>query len=87
MHSPTVSTSLPEQRALLCCARVHLDADTRDELRRLLRSGLDFAVLAREARRRGLTPLLCRHLHDLALDECPAELLAQLKPVRCVARP
>jgi hypothetical protein len=67
-----------EDRALLCCARVALDAATRAELHALDRAGLDYARLAQQAARHGLTPLLYRHLQTELSGRCPADLLASL---------
>jgi hypothetical protein len=63
----------------LCCARVHLDEASREDLISLLRGGVDFGKLASEARRHGLSALLSRHLSDVAADACPAEQLAALR--------
>jgi hypothetical protein len=79
MPSPAVIEISPEQRALLLCARVDLDPPGREQLGALLRSGLDLAVLARIAQHHGLTPLLCRHLHAVAPDACPPDVLQGLR--------
>ena len=68
-----------EKRALLCCARVDLDAPTQAELATLAQAGLDFHVLVKDARRHGITPLLCRHLSAVAKDACPPDVLAELR--------
>ena len=77
-HTETTVSDLrqglaPEARALLCCARVELDAGRRAELRALASSGLDYAGLAEEAERHGLTPLLFRHLQAELGERCPPE--------------
>lgn len=69
----------PEKRALLCCARVDLDAEARAELLRLTEVGLDFQTLVRDAQRHGITPLLCRHLSLTIADVCPPEVLSRLQ--------
>jgi len=69
----------PEQRALLCCARVDFDDGGRRDLAALLRGGIDFAALGREAQRHGLGALLWRRLSDVADSGCPPETLAALR--------
>src|SRR3954462_578434 len=70
----------PQQRALLCCARVQLDEDSRRELSALLRAGLDLHALAQSARWHGLSAMVCRHVQDVAGSEASASAgLAQLR--------
>ena len=78
VRSPTASES-PEQRALSICARVALEPHAREELEALLRAGLDFSALIRAARYHGVTPLLCRHLHEVVAGLCPPDLLQGLR--------
>ena len=79
MRSPTAHESASEHRALSICARVVLEPPEREQLESLLRTGLDFAALMGAARYHGLSPLLCRHLHEVARDHCPPELLRRLR--------
>jgi len=69
----------PAQRALLSCARVDLDEAARQELRALVRDGLDLGGLVREARRHGLSALVSRHLADVAPEGAPGAWRAELR--------
>jgi hypothetical protein len=58
---------------------VQLDPRSREELLGLLHRDLDLDALALEAAHHGLTPFLCKHLHDAAPESCPIEFLARLR--------
>jgi hypothetical protein len=68
-------TIRPERRALLCCARVDLDAGSREELRSIVAGGIDLQTLVREARREGLIPLVSRHIRELAPNGARSDIL------------
>jgi Uncharacterised nucleotidyltransferase len=66
------------QRALICCARADLDPSSRARLSGLARDGIDFELLAHEAVRHGITPLVSRHVHAEFSTLCPPDVLSLL---------
>jgi hypothetical protein len=77
MTTPTglLRPSLPEHEVLRCCARVSLDADDRDRLRRALPLVRSWERLRRLASHHELTPLVYRHLGGELRAWCPPALL------------
>ena len=69
----------PEKRLLVCCARTTAEARVREEIRRLVRSPLDWDFLLREASNQAVTPLLCRQLSLTASDLLDPTQLARLR--------
>src|SRR5437867_5911015 len=69
----------PEFELLLSCARRFIDDGCVENLRSLLRGGIDWPYLLRQADAHGLTPLLCWHLTNSCRDEIPRPLLEQLR--------
>lgn len=63
-----MTTTLPEQKLLLCVARRDLDERREVELRTLLSTPLDWNYLVSTARDHGLIPLLNRHVNAFACD-------------------
>jgi len=69
----------PEKRLLVCCARTTTEDSVREEIRRLVRSPLDWDLLFLEASNQAVTPLLCRQLSLTASDLLDPIRLARLK--------
>jgi hypothetical protein len=75
----------PEERLLLCCARVHLSSTDRQELEALLKAGLHWPALLAETRRQCIVPLVHRHLKSVPPGLVPEAVLAQLKAENLLA--
>lgn len=69
----------PEVELLLCCADTSVDTARAEQIRRLLRTDLDWAYLLQTAGRHGVMPLLSRSLHRISPDEVPQVILGQLR--------
>ena len=68
-----------EVRLLLACSRIHVDDRSRDEIRALLREGLDWTFVRTMAISHGVAPLVYRTLSTVAGASLPAALLAELR--------
>lgn len=68
----------PEAEALLCVARITLEAQDRERIARLLPAGLDWEAFLALAHAHGLLPLAHRHLNDLAPGLVPKTVLVEL---------
>ena len=66
----------PENEVLFCVARREVD---REQLRPLLKQVRDWEYLLNSANGHGLVPLLHKHLHALAADLTPVNVLSRLK--------
>jgi hypothetical protein len=73
------AATVPEDRLLLCCARVNGTAETTSQIRALLAHELDWGRVHRMAGRHGVLPLLYRHLHATCLETVPRAFLDQLR--------
>ena len=69
----------PESELLLCCARSSIDSERSDRIRSLLRDGIDWTHLLRQAKEHGVMPLLCWHLTNHCLDGIPQPLVDRLR--------
>ncbi len=69
----------PESELLLCCARSSVDDERSKRIRSLLRDGIDWTHLLRQANKHGLMPLLCLHLTSNCLDAMPRPIVDQLR--------
>jgi hypothetical protein len=68
----------PEERLLLCCARVHLSSADRQELEAVLEAGLDWPAVLAETRRQCIVPMVHRHLRSAPAGMVPVAVLNQL---------
>ncbi len=69
----------PEIELLICCARTHIDAGTREKIRTLVAKDLDWAYLIRKAWRQGITPLLYLGLGATLPRSVPTRVLETLR--------
>jgi len=69
----------PESELLLCCARIHVDPETLERVRALLRQELDWPYLIRTALDHGVMPLLYSSLGAHCPEAVPATSLDQLR--------
>src|SRR5437867_2636917 len=69
----------PETELLLCCARRSLDNERVERIRALIRGGIDWAYLLRQAESHALMPLLCWHFTHNCRDAIPRPVLEQLR--------
>ena len=69
-------SSRPENEVLFCIARREVDGE---QLRPLLKQVRDWEYLLNSANGHGLVPLLHKHLHALAADLTPVNVLSRLK--------
>lgn len=67
-----------EQELLLCCARSAIEANTREQIRHLLRCPIDWTFLVEQGLRHQLVPLLHRSLTSAAPDLIPGDIAAAL---------
>src|SRR2546427_4838564 len=68
-----------ESELLLCCARGSLDNERVERLRSLIRGGIDWPYLLRQAEAHGVMPLLSWQLARNCLDAIPRPILDQLQ--------
>jgi hypothetical protein len=68
----------PEAELLLCCARVHMEQETADRIRELLRQDLDWVYTIRTALAAGTLSLLYRNLSVACPEATPPKTLEQL---------
>ncbi|HXX70672.1 MAG TPA: nucleotidyltransferase family protein [Candidatus Acidoferrum sp.] len=71
----------PEKRLLVCCARTTTQPSVKEEIRRLIRSPMDWDFLLQEASNQAVTPLLCRQLSLVASDLIDPARLARLTEI------
>jgi hypothetical protein len=76
---PLLAIANPEQELLLCCARKHIDAETAEQIRNLLRYKLDWQYLCQTADHHAVTPLLYWNLKTVCPEKVPTELLQVLR--------
>jgi hypothetical protein len=69
----------PEIELLLCCARIHLDAERATQIRALLRESLDWDALLRMGFSHGLAPLLYWNLQKTGAQALPGAVLERLR--------
>ena len=69
----------PEIELLLCCARRSLDNGRVERIGALIRGGMDWAYLLRQAELHAVMPLLCWHLTRNCPDAIPRPILEQLR--------
>src|SRR6266540_1948570 len=75
---PQAERLRPEQKLLLCAARVRMDSATAERMRALVRDPLDWAYLLGAARHHGLLPLLYWHLNESCSQAAPESVLREL---------
>jgi Uncharacterised nucleotidyltransferase len=69
----------PEVELLLACARTRMEPAAEDEVKRLIRDGLDWNCLVEAATRHGIVPLLFQNLSRVVPNQIPEAILKQLK--------
>lgn len=69
----------PEAELLLCCGRMHLDSDTVDHMRTLLRKDLDWGRLLAMAEKHRVMPLLYRNLFRWGSHAVPGDTFKVLR--------
>jgi hypothetical protein len=69
----------PEGRLLLCCARMHIDADTAEQINALLKESLAWDTLLHLAFQHDVVPFLYRILESVPTSAMPAAVRANLK--------
>lgn len=75
--SPPMSN--PETELLLCCARTHIGAKTRERIEALLQQTIDWNSLLAIAKSHGIVPLLHRNLNAAYSEMIPQSVLSQLQ--------
>src|SRR6266545_745263 len=68
-----------ETELLLCCARSSIDNARAERIRALIRGGMDWAYLLRQADLHAVMPLLCWHFTHNCPDAIPRPILEQLR--------
>ena len=68
-----------EEELLLCCARASMDPERAERMLNLLRGKIEWELLIEAAERHGLRPLLCWHLHSVAPELVPEDVLVELR--------
>ena len=69
----------PEGRLLLCCARMHIDASTAEQIHALLKVRIDWDTLLQLAYDHDVAALLYRSLESVSRSAMPAAVRADLK--------
>src|SRR5688572_16573285 len=69
----------PEARLLLCCARTCISPETAEQIKRLVRDGIDWVSLIRMAIPHGVLPLLYWGLDRTCPESVPGATLGQFK--------
>ena len=69
----------PEQKLLLFLARGGLTPEVQDNARSLLRQGVCWSLILRQARVHGVFPLLYRNLQILGFPGVPADVRTELE--------
>ena len=69
----------PEARLLLLCARSHIDAQTAEQVKTLLRLDLDWEYLASKAHQHCVTPLVYQTLDTVCRLGVPKDAFARLR--------
>src|SRR6266516_928713 len=69
----------PEEQLLLSCARTRMDPENEARIRTLLREGLDWDLLLRQASEHAVRPLLYWQLSRTSPEAVPATVLGQLR--------
>jgi putative nucleotidyltransferase-like protein len=83
MTLPPTVTSCPEKQLLLCCARVRIQPEIADSIRRLVSGRVDWDYVFAEAAQNSLIPLLHRNLSAAAAEDVPT---AQMDALTIAAR-
>jgi hypothetical protein len=76
-HRAVEATARPEQQLILACARAVIEPERFEEIRGLVRQGIDWPYLIRKASRNGVMPLLCLNLINICPDLMPGDVLSE----------
>ena len=69
----------PEQKLLLCCARLDSDEESRRNIENLLQQRLDWAYLCRLANSHGMLPLLYSKIRQFPPNNLPGDVLSRMR--------
>ena len=69
----------PEVELMLHCARTRMDTPRAEQIRRIVRAGIDWDLLIETCRRHHVLPLLCWNLSNLCSAELPREIASTLR--------
>lgn len=73
------TASRPEVELMLHCARTRMDTPRAEQIRRIVRAGIDWDLLIETCRRHHVLPLLCWNLGNLCSAELPREIASALR--------
>jgi hypothetical protein len=79
LKKPSALSSTPEIELLLRCARTAMDEQNAAHIRILIQAPLDWDKVLYQAKRHGLSALLCRHLKQICPQAVPADVMAKLE--------
>src|ERR1700721_375474 len=79
MRSDGNDVSTREKQLLICCARTRVSPEVAEKIRELAAQPLDWDYLLYEAEENSITPLVAKHLAELAPDAAPPALNERLK--------
>lgn len=77
MISKAVVDLCPEAELILCCARTIMDPERGEQIKALLKSGIDWEDLQKLAEHHRMLPLLYWHLNRICPEAVPNHILAQ----------
>jgi len=69
----------PEDALLVWCARKCPEEERAEQIRRLIREGIDWPYLIETSSRHGLSPLLHKHFESDPVEEVPKDILDRLR--------
>ncbi|MEH2349201.1 MAG: nucleotidyltransferase family protein [Nostoc sp.] len=75
----STKVSRPEIELLLCCTRTHIDPETAERIKTLLRQDIDWAYLIQIAAHHKTIPLLYQSLKTTSGEAIPKTVLTQLQ--------
>jgi Uncharacterised nucleotidyltransferase len=79
MTPPNENAPCPEKQLLVCCARTEITPEGAEKIREIVAGPLDWDYVLWEAEENSITPLLERHLSDVARGAAPPATQEQLK--------
>jgi Uncharacterised nucleotidyltransferase len=74
-----VAATRPEIQLLLCCLRTRMNPERAEEMKALLRGGIDWAYVAQLVQQHRVIPLLYWNLHATCPEAVPKTVLEQLQ--------
>jgi len=79
MAAAGLHTQSPEMTFLLCCARVDVDGKTAQQMQGLLRSGLSWPLLLKQARTQKIMPLVYQSVQTVCPNALPQDIRQTLQ--------